>query len=154
MNKNHASHSLLYRRRAGACNRAPPCVRSSSNGQGVGQGRKRPDLGRQGGKADGTSGAESSNEGELARGHQYAEAMGGGAERQKGKSFSLISSAEVDWLQYLKLQMQHNMEGSSMFIAYRNAKFAEWGDDSSWHNARASERACTTSVKHGNTCLH
>ena len=40
-----------------------------------------------------------------------------------------------------------------MFIAYRNVKLAESGDDSLWRNMRASERACTMCVKHGNTCL-
>ena len=42
----------------------------------------------------------------------------------KGKKVSnssvLFFSAEVDLLQYLKLQMRYNMEGSSMFIVYRN----------------------------------
>ena len=79
-------------------------------------------------------------------------------EGPKGKKVSdssvLFTSAKVDSLQYLKLQMRYNTEGSSMFIAYRNAKLAELGDYSSWRNARASERACTTCVKRGNTCLH
>ena len=40
-----------------------------------------------------------------------------------------------------------------MFIAYRHAKFAESGDDSTWRNAKASEKPCTTCVRRGNTCL-
>ena len=41
-----------------------------------------------------------------------------------------------------------------MFIAYQNTKFAKLGDNSTWRNMRASERACMTCVKRGNTCLH
>ena len=49
--------------------------------------------------------------------------------------------------------MWYNTEGSLMFIAYRHAKFAESGDDSTWRNAKASEKACTMCVRRGNTCL-
>ena len=67
-------------------------------------------------------------------------------EGPKGKKVScpvLFSRPKLTSLQYLKLQMQYNTEGSTMFIVYRNARLAELGNDSSWRNARASERACT-----------
>ena len=77
-------------------------------------------------------------------------------EGPKGKKVSylvVVSWPKLTLLQYLKLQMRYNTDSSLMFIAYSNAKFAESGDDSTWRNAKASEKACTTCVRRGNTCL-
>ena len=49
--------------------------------------------------------------------------------------------------------MRYNIDGSNVFIAYRNASLADSEDNSNWHNARASEKACTMCVKRTNTCL-
>ena len=50
--------------------------------------------------------------------------------------------------------MRYNIDGSNVFIAYRNASLADSEDNSNWRNARASEKACTMCVKRKNTCLH
>ena len=49
--------------------------------------------------------------------------------------------------------MRYNIDGSDVFVAYRNASLADSEDNSNWCNARASERACTTCVKRKNTCF-
>ena len=60
---------------------------------------------------------------------------------------------EADEPQYLHLQMRYNIDGSNVFVTYRNASLADSEDDSNWRNARASEKACTMCVKRKNTCL-
>ena len=65
----------------------------------------------------------------------------------------LKTSGEADELQYLCLQMRYNIDRSNIFIAYQNASLTDSEDDSNWHNARASEKACMTCVKKKNTCL-
>ena len=65
----------------------------------------------------------------------------------------LKTSGEPNVLQYLRLQMRYNIDGSNVFVAYRNASLANSEDDTNWHNARASEKACATCVKRKNTCL-
>ena len=77
-------------------------------------------------------------------------------EGPKGKKVSKRgseTSGEANALQYLRLQMQYNIDGSNIFVAYRNASLADSKDDTNWHNARASEKACATCVKRKNTCL-
>ena len=54
----------------------------------------------------------------------------------------------------LRLQMRYNIDGSNVFIAYRNASLANSEDDTNWHNTRASEKAYMTCIKRKNTCLH
>ena len=49
--------------------------------------------------------------------------------------------------------MRYNIDGSDVFVAYRNASLADSEDNTNWRNARASEKACTTCVKRKNTCL-
>ena len=49
--------------------------------------------------------------------------------------------------------MRYNIDGSNIFVAYRNTSLADSEDNSNWCNARASEKACTTCVKRTNTCL-
>ena len=49
--------------------------------------------------------------------------------------------------------MRYNIDGSNVFVAYRNASLADSEDNTNWRNARASEKACTTCVKRKNTCL-
>ena len=49
--------------------------------------------------------------------------------------------------------MRYNIDGSNVFVAYRNASLADSEDNSNWRNTRASEKACTTCVKRTNTCL-
>jgi hypothetical protein len=49
--------------------------------------------------------------------------------------------------------MRYNHNGSTVFVAYRNASLANSGDDSTWRNARASEKACSACIKRGDTCL-
>ena len=65
----------------------------------------------------------------------------------------LKTSGEANVLQYLRLQMRYNIDGSNVFVAYRNASLADSKDDTNWRNARASEKACATCVKQKNTCL-
>ena len=66
----------------------------------------------------------------------------------------LKTLGEANVLQYLRLQMRYNIDGSNVFVAYRNASLANSEDDTNWHNARASEKACAMCVKRKNTCLH
>ena len=66
----------------------------------------------------------------------------------------LKTSGKANVRQYLRLQMRYNIDGSNVFVAYRNASLADSEDDTNWRNARASEKACTTCVKCKNTCLH
>ena len=78
-------------------------------------------------------------------------------EGPKGKKVSergSETSGEANILQYLRLQMWYNIDGSNVFVAYRNASLADSEVDTNWHNARASEKACATCVKRKNTCLH
>ena len=49
--------------------------------------------------------------------------------------------------------MRYNIDGSNVFIAYRNASLADSEDNTNWCNACASKRACTTCIKRKNTCL-
>ena len=49
--------------------------------------------------------------------------------------------------------MKYNIDGSNIFVAYRNASLADSEDNTNWRNACASAKACTTCVKRGNTCL-
>ena len=49
--------------------------------------------------------------------------------------------------------MRYNINGSNVFVAYRNASLADSEDNSNWRNAHASEKACMTCVKRTNTCL-
>ena len=49
--------------------------------------------------------------------------------------------------------MRYNIDGSNVFVAYRNALLADSEDDKNWCNTRASEKACTMCVKQKNTCL-
>ena len=65
----------------------------------------------------------------------------------------LKTSGEANVLQYLRLQMRYNIDGSNVFVAYRNTLLADSKDDTNWRNARASEKACATCVKQKNTCL-
>ena len=65
----------------------------------------------------------------------------------------LKTSGEADEPQYLHLQMRYNIDGSNVFVAYRNTSLADSEDDTNWCNARASEKACVTCVKRSNTCL-
>ena len=65
----------------------------------------------------------------------------------------LKTSGEANVRQYLHLQMQYNIDGSNVFVAYRNASLADSEDNSNWRNARVSEKACTMCVKQTNTCL-
>ena len=65
----------------------------------------------------------------------------------------LKTSGEADESQYLRLQMRYNIDGSNIFIAYRNTSLADSEDITNWHNAHASEKACTTCIKWKNTCL-
>jgi hypothetical protein len=77
-------------------------------------------------------------------------------EGPKGKKVSevfLKTSGEANVRQYLRLQMRYNIDGSNVFVAYRNASLADSEDDTNWRNARASEKACATCVKRKNTCL-
>ena len=60
---------------------------------------------------------------------------------------------EADESQYLRLQMRYNIDGSNIFIAYRNTSLADSEDITNWRNARASEKACMMCVKRRNTCL-
>ena len=60
---------------------------------------------------------------------------------------------EADESQYLHLQMWYNIDGSNVFVAYRNTSLADSKDDMNWRNARASEKACAMCVKRKNTCL-
>ena len=60
---------------------------------------------------------------------------------------------EADEPQYLRLQMQYNIDGSNVFVAYWNASLADSEDDTNWCNARASEKACMMCVKWKNICL-
>ena len=60
---------------------------------------------------------------------------------------------EADELQYLHLQMRYNIDGSNIFVMYRNASLADSEDDTNWCNAHASKKVCTTCVKRKNTCL-
>ena len=64
------------------------------------------------------------------------------------------TSGEADEPQYLCLQMQYNIDGSNVFVAYRNASLTDSKDDTNWRNARASKKACVTCMKRSNTCLH
>ena len=78
-------------------------------------------------------------------------------EGPKGKKVSkrgFETSGEANALQYLRLQMRYNIDGSNVFVAYRNASLADSEDDTNWHNACASEKVCATCVKRKNTCLH
>ena len=77
-------------------------------------------------------------------------------EGPKGKKVSKQGSetlGEANALQYLHLQMWYNIDGSNIFVAYRNASLADSEDDTNWRNARASKKACATCVKRKNTCL-
>ena len=65
----------------------------------------------------------------------------------------LKTSGEANVRQYLRLQMRYNIDGSDVFVAYRNASLTDSEDDSNWHNARALEKACVTCIKRKNTCL-
>ena len=65
----------------------------------------------------------------------------------------LKTSGEANVLQYLRLQMWYNIDGSNVFVAYRNASLTDSEDDTNWRNTRASEKACATCVKWKNTCL-
>ena len=65
----------------------------------------------------------------------------------------LKTLGEANVLQYLHLQMWYNIDGSNVFVAYRNASLADSEVDTNWRNARASEKACATCVKRKNTCL-
>ena len=49
--------------------------------------------------------------------------------------------------------MQYNIDGSNIFVMYRNASLTNSKVNTNWHNARASERACMTCIKRKNTCL-
>ena len=49
--------------------------------------------------------------------------------------------------------MRYNIDGSNVFLAYRNALLADSEDNSNWRNVHVSEKACTTCVKRKNTCL-
>ena len=61
---------------------------------------------------------------------------------------------EADEPQYLRLQMRYNIDGSNIFVAYRNTLLANSEDVTNWRNARTSEKVCMTCVKRKNTCLH
>ena len=77
-------------------------------------------------------------------------------EGPKGKKVSKRGSetlGEADELQYLRLQMQYNIDWSNIFVAYCNASLADSEDNSNWRNARASEKVCTMCIKQKNTCL-
>ena len=50
--------------------------------------------------------------------------------------------------------MRYNIDGSNVFVAYRNTLLADSEDNSNWRNACVSKKACTTCVKRTNTCLH
>ena len=63
------------------------------------------------------------------------------------------TSGEANVRQYLRLQMRYNIDGSNVFVAYRNASLADSEDNTNWRNACASEKACATCVKRKNTCL-
>ena len=63
------------------------------------------------------------------------------------------TSGEADELQYLRLQMRYNIDGSNVFVAYRNASLADSKDNFNWRNACASKKACTTCIKRKNMCL-
>ena len=77
-----------------------------------------------------------------------------GAEGKKGeRGFFLKTSGEANVRQYLRLQMQYNIDGSNVFVAYQNASLADSEVDTNWRNARASKKACATCVKRKNTCL-
>ena len=65
----------------------------------------------------------------------------------------LKTLGEANVLQYLRLQMRYNIDGSNVFVAYQNASLADSEDDTNWHNARTSEKACATCMKRKNTCL-
>ena len=60
---------------------------------------------------------------------------------------------EADELQYLRLQMRYDIDGSNIFVAYRNTLLADSEDVTNWRNARTSEKVCMTCVKRKNTCL-
>ena len=49
--------------------------------------------------------------------------------------------------------MRYNIDGSNIFITYRNASLADSEDVTNWRNARASKKACTMCVKRRNMCL-
>ena len=77
-------------------------------------------------------------------------------EGPKGKKVSKRgskTSGEADELQYLRLQMRYNIDGSNIFVAYHNTSLADSEDNSNWRNAHASEKVCMTCVKRKNTCL-
>ena len=65
----------------------------------------------------------------------------------------LKTSGKANVRQYLRLQMRYNIDGSNVFVAYRNASLADSKDDTNWCNAHASEKACATCMKRKNTCL-
>ena len=65
----------------------------------------------------------------------------------------LKTSGKADELQYLRLQMQYNIDRSNIFVAYRNTLLADSEDDTNWRNTRASEKACMTCIKRKNICL-
>ena len=49
--------------------------------------------------------------------------------------------------------MRYNIDGSNVFVAYRNTLLADSEDNSNWRNAHVSEKACTMCIKRTNTCL-
>ena len=65
----------------------------------------------------------------------------------------LKTLGEADESQYLRLQMRYNIDGSNVFVAYRNTLLTDSKDDTNWCNARTSEKVCMTCVKRKNTCL-
>ena len=71
-------------------------------------------------------------------------------EGPKGEKVSKRGSetlGEAVELQYLGLQMRYNIDGSNVFVMYRNASLADSEDTTNWRNARALEKACATCVK-------
>ena len=50
--------------------------------------------------------------------------------------------------------MRYNIDGSNVFIAYRNALLADSKDDTNWRNTHASEKVCMTCIKRKNTSFH
>ena len=77
-------------------------------------------------------------------------------EGPKGKKVSKQgseTSGKANALQYLRLQMRYNIDGSNVFVAYWNASLANSEDNTNWRNTCASEKACATCVKRKNMCL-
>ena len=49
--------------------------------------------------------------------------------------------------------MQYNIDGSNVFVTYRNALLTDSEDNSNWRNAHVSKKACMTCVKRKNMYL-